>query len=362
MKLNPLVPESAVSDSSEHENSLTPTRPGHDANDDDAPERLPKDVEPLVLDGYQLFENTSNFSAAIVIPSRWFPFIRWSESNEFACAVIIGLDDPFMIISAYLPQPGLGLDIYQRALAAVLSLARSHPRHLNVKHIFIGTDANCNLCKHDDVNHIIGDWTMLSPTNRGCAARSQAFLDLALELQLKAANTFHPESQSSDCPACWTHRWKRNPNVLSQIDFVLCPVEVDTTVQLLRNLDCCSDHVPILLEAELPLGRKAPIPRRARSLKGWRPANDHAASLYSELLNSLPEGADVSTIQHHVSSSSKDVPFTNFAQRAPRFVSKEPPEVEQARLQLAQASSLEDRHRGARFVQSQKKMAPLSGQ
>ena len=51
-----------------------------------------------------------------------------------------------------------------------------------------------------------------------------------------------------------------------------------------------------------------------------------------------------------VTSRSKDVPYTNLAQRAPRFVSKEPPEVEAARLLLGQASSQEERRTLARFL------------
>ena len=142
------------------------------------------DAEPLVLDGYQLFENHSKFSAAVVVPYRGFPYIRWSNSNEFACAVIAGLDDPVMIISAYPPQPGFGLEVYLRAKAAALDLAHSSPRHLQVRRLFIGADANCTLSQHGDVSHVVGNWIMSA---RSCAARSQAFLDLALELRLRAA-------------------------------------------------------------------------------------------------------------------------------------------------------------------------------
>ena len=254
-------------------------------------------VEPLVLDGYQLFENHSKFSAAVVVPYRWVPCIRWSNSNEFACAVIVGPDGPVIIISAYLPQPGIGVDIYLRATAAVLDLAHSSPRHLQVKRLFVGADAVCTLSHHGDVSHVVGSWTMSA---RSCAARSQAFLDLALELRLRAANTFIPEGQDSSEP-CWTHRWKKNYTVKSQIDFVLCPIGADTTAQLLYKLDCCSGHAPVHVEADMTLGRTAPIPRRARSFKGWRPVNDQSAAGYSHALNPLSEGADVSTIQHIMS-------------------------------------------------------------
>ena len=250
--------DSSVSDSDDHhESNLTTSQSGQ--------RPLTKvDVEPLVLDGYQLFENRSKLSAAAVVPYRWFPYICWSHSSEFACAVIVGLGDLVMIITAYLPQPGLGLDIYLRATAAVRDLARSSPRHLQVKRIFKGTDANCTLSHHEDVSHVVGNWNLSA---RSCAARSQAFLDLALELRLRAANTFTPEGQNSSEP-CWTHRWNKNYTVKSQIDFVLCPIGVDTTVQLLYKLDCCSDHVAVHVEADMTLGRTAPIPRRARSLKG----------------------------------------------------------------------------------------------
>eukprot|EP00972_Heterocapsa_arctica_P107275 15803812-Heterocapsa_arctica.AAC.1 len=101
--------------------SLAPGTGEHRQQDVESKEPVPI----VALDGYQIFENTSRFPAAVILPSRWFPYIRWSDSNEFAAAVIIGLDTPIMLISAYLPQPGLGLEIYLRAVEAALPFAQS---------------------------------------------------------------------------------------------------------------------------------------------------------------------------------------------------------------------------------------------
>ena len=104
---------------------------------------------------HTLICNDSDFPASVVVHSRLANQIRWRGFSEHACAVTVGVDSVYTIISRYLPQPGLGFARFQSAILTTRNLILSVPRQYR-KHFMIGCDANCSLAASGPDDRLVG--------------------------------------------------------------------------------------------------------------------------------------------------------------------------------------------------------------
>ena len=220
-----------------------------------------------------IFQNLSDFSASVVLRSAVTRSIRWQKSCRFAVAVVVGM---ILIISAYLPQPSLGIELCAEALNNVRGLAEAAPK---VHHTVIACDANSHLRYHEELSHIVGpltvsgthhhthpekpDFSDHGPLNgipaparpvstarrHGSFPREQLLTEFALDLQVRAANTFLAQQQLPMQPqvlpksdAIWTHCWYCNGRICTQIDFVFSSLGTSSSAFVYYDIDCNSDH------------------------------------------------------------------------------------------------------------------------
>ena len=157
--------------------------------------------------GHHCFENNSHFSAAVLVNSSCAKFVRWHESNRFASAVLLGRGSRVLVLSMYLPQPSLGLDLYTEALEAVHNLIEQVPRDLRPFNIMVGCDANCSVRNHEELGMLVGPLTHPTRWTDGDSCCTQVFVDFILRLGLRVGNTF-PAAAEAEQPGtadCWTH-------------------------------------------------------------------------------------------------------------------------------------------------------------
>ena len=147
------------------------------------------EIEAAHNEGYQLFCNSGHYSAAVALNRNLAARVVWHDTCDFEFVVILGCSANILVISAFLPNPGLGLDLYLQALAATNDWIKSAPRDF----MFLGCDGNCKLFNHSDLDHVVGPLIYPGQSVRsGDRELSEAFIALALEHCLRAANTFRP--------------------------------------------------------------------------------------------------------------------------------------------------------------------------
>ena len=264
------------------------------------------EVEAAHNTGYQLFCNSGHYSAVVALNRNLAARVVWHDTCDFASAVVLGCSTDIIVISAYLPNPGLGLDLYLQAPAATNDLIKSAPR--DFKYMFRGSGGNCKLFNHCELDHVVGPLIYPGQSVRsGDRERSEAFIALALEHRLRAANTFRPAPRPAPSDAVqlgnteelsdtWTHFLYPNPRVRSQIDWILCSQTLETSAKVVYSIDCDSDHK--LFHLSLP---QSPLDivnassssrpqkgRRAKSRKGWQPINEEAATSFTLAMHDLP--------------------------------------------------------------------------
>ena len=237
----------------------------------------------VTAEGHVIFQNLSDFSASVVLRSAVTRSIRWQKSCCFAVAVVVGM---ILIISAYLPQPSLGIELYAEALNSVRGLAEAAPK---VRHTLIACDANSHLRYHEELNHIVDPLTMSAtrhqahpknpdfsdpgPPNgnpaparpvstarrHGSFPREQLLTEFALDLQVRAANTFPAQHQLPLQPqvlpesdAIWTHCWYRNGRIGTRIDFVFSSLNTSSSAFVYYGIDCNSDHKLLISMFRVP--------------------------------------------------------------------------------------------------------------
>ena len=330
------------------------------------------EIEAVHNEGYQLFCNSGHYSAVVALNRNLAARVVWHDTCDFASAVILGCSTSILVIPAYLPNPGLGLDLYMQALAATSDLIKSAPR--DYKYMFLGCDGNCKLFNHCELDHVVGPLVYPGQSVRsGDRERSEDFAALALEHRLRAANTFRPASRPAPSDAAqlssteelsntWTHFLYPNPQVRSQIDWILCSQTLEASAEVIYSIDCDSDHK--LLHLTLPQSpldnvnassSRAQKRRRAKSRKGWQPISEEAASSFTVAMHDLPPDPCVSTIQKHLMKAVFHTSFTNASDRKPKHTMPEPDDVSEARLALAACTDAGDRHRMARVVYRRKR-------
>ena len=331
------------------------------------------ETETAHSEGYQLLCNSGHYSAVLALNRNLAARVIWHDTCDFASAVILGCSINILVISAYLPNPGLGLDLYLQALAATNDLIKSAPR--DYKYMFLGCDGNCKLFNHCDLDHVVGPLIYPDQSVRsGDRERSEAFIALALEHSLRAANSFRPASsevaqlgnseEEGELSQTWTHFLYPNPQVRSQIDWILCSQTLEASAKVVYSIDCDSDHK--LLHLSLPQSpldlandpastSRAQKRRRAKSRKGWQPINGEAASSFTLAMHQLPPDPSVTTIQKHLMKAVSHTSFTNASDRKPKHSMPEPEDVSEASLALAACTDPGDRHRMARVVYRRKR-------
>ena len=95
---------------------------------------------------------------------------------RFASAVVVGQDSPGPILRAYLPQPGRGDELYDEAVEDVQELSSKVPRSLKHKFIALGCDANEQLARCPELQHVIGPCTLANSNSQ----RANSVLDIPL--------------------------------------------------------------------------------------------------------------------------------------------------------------------------------------
>ena len=320
-------------------------------------------------EGYQLFCNSGHYSVVVALNRNLAARGVWHDTCDFASAVILGCSVNIFVISAYLPNPGLGLDLYMQALAATSDLIKSAPR--DFKYMFLGCDSNCKLFNHCELDHVVGPLTYPGQSVRsGDRERSEAFIALALEHCLRAANTFRPApsdaaqlGSTEELSETWTHFLYPNPRVRSQIDWVLCSQTLEASAKVVYSIDCDSGHKSLHLslpQSPLDIVNASSSPRaqkcrRAKSRKGWQPINEEAAATFTLAMHGLPPDPCVSTVQKHLMKAVFHASFTSASDIKPKHSMPEPDDVSEARLALAACTDAGDRHRMARVVYRRKR-------
>ena len=334
-----------------------------------------------------VIQNLSDFSASVLLRSAVACSIRWQKSCRFAVAVVVGM---ILIINAYLPQPSLGIELYAEALCSVRGFAEAAPK---VHHTFIACDANSHLRYHEDLSHIVGPLTMFGtrhqahpgdpdysdsgPSNKnpapvrpvstarrhGSFPREQLLTEFALDLQVRAANTFPAQHQLPLQPqaflendAIWTHCWYRNGRTCTQIDFVFSNLNTTSSAYIYYDIDCDSDHKLLIsrsrvLSDDLQPGNgaasgglfrtpggprlctpsvgnanphRARTQKRVKSTKDWRPRSEADSRSFASWFGELPRDATVSDLQACLATSAHRTPFTNVFDRPPKQRFTEP--------------------------------------
>ena len=115
------------------------------------------------------------------------------------------------------------------------------------------------------------------------------------------------------------------------------------------DLNCCSDHKPLMCKASLKLADTTSksdkrVRKKTRSVKGWRPRSQIDAANFANAMSELPHDANVIQIQEHLSTTVPKIPYTTFRQRKLQSLPPEPEELSKARVALHEASSPEERH------------------
>ena len=219
------------------------------------------------------FMDISPFHIAVLVNERHIQNVRWHSTSKFASCVLVGMNRPaasedatneqgathhWLVINAYLPQPGRGNHIFLEDITDVLNLIQSVPKSFGKPLTFLGCDANVGVAPHDGLQHLIG----ANALGEFADERSDYFLSLVLELQLCVANTFGPY-----CPEWgWTHEWYGDKRPKNQIDFVLVPPSLVHNTSVLYRIDCASDHKPVCCYVDTP-APSPPPPARKRSLR-----------------------------------------------------------------------------------------------
>ena len=262
-------------------------------------------AEPSPPIRHEIISNCSGFSATVIVHESHTHAIRWRGFSRFATAVLIGGEQPWLVVSAYLPQPGLGNSIFFEAVLDVQDLIKPAPTKYCSSKTFVGLDANYSIASHEAISHLVGPRTLASSNS----PRAEAFLDMLMCLQLKAANTFSPSSGEA-----WTHQWYGPSRVRKQIDFILVPISLDVACETNFTLDTSTDHRPLVCRARGPLPpshKKV----RARGSKGWRPADADAERAFCEKMNRLPPDSSPNSIQKALVDAAFSIPFTTQTQR-----------------------------------------------
>ena len=208
----------------------------------------------------------------------------------------------------------------------------------------------------------------------GDRVRSEAFIALALEHSLRAANSFRPAPRLAceNAPTgiteeglseTWVHFLYPNPRFRFQIDWVLCSQNFEASANVVYSIECDSDHK--LLHLSLPQSpmdianasstSRAQKRRRVKSRKGWQPINQEIASTFTLAMHGLPPDPCVSTTQKHLMKAVSHTSFTNASDRKPKHSMPEPDDVSEARLALAACTDAGDRHKLARVVYQRKR-------
>ena len=294
---------------------------------------------------HEVISNCSDFSATVIVHESHTHAIRWRGFSRFATAVLIGGEQPWLVVSAYLPQQGLGHKIFLEALLDVQDLIKSAPAKFRSSKTFLGLDANCSIASHEAISHLVGPQTLASSNS----PRAEAFLDLLMSLHLKAANTFRPASDGAANVSCsdsfgasWTHQWYGSSTVRNQIDFILVPLNLDVSCSVNYTLDSSTDHRPLVCRAREPLPPS--LKRvRARGSKGWRPTDASAEHAFCEKMNRLAPDSSPNAIQTALVEAAFSVPYTTLSQRQRVQQLVEPAHVLEARTALAACTSVDDR-------------------
>ena len=162
---------------------------------------------------HTLICNDSDFPASVVVHSRFANQIRWRGFSEHACAVTVGVDAVYAIISCYFPQSGLGFARFQSAIQTTRSLILSVPPQYR-KHLMIGCDANRSLAASGPDDRLVGPNTFVSSNG----PRAELLLDLLLEFSVCAVHTSGTDHRVLNNPAnrpvgvplmspSWIHEW-----------------------------------------------------------------------------------------------------------------------------------------------------------
>ena len=153
------------------------------------------------------------------------------------------------------------------------------------------------------------------------------------------------------------------------MDFIFATPGTVNRCNVMYNIDAASDHNLLISKTKLnvlrpgtpdtPSGRAdrggTANPRRPRSTKGWRPLDAEASSKYLQRMSLIPENASVSDIHGIFCECIPEIPYSNSFQRKARHRDKEPEDLAQARLNLAQQTDPAEQHRAARLLYRQKR-------
>ena len=278
------------------------------------------EIEAAHSHGYQVYSNTGDFSAAVVLNRNLDDHVKWQGTCICFSAVTLGHDDVSVLFaSAYFPQRGLGLDLFIEAIAAVSELIRSAPPH---KELLVGCDGNCKLFEHENLPNVVGP--VIFPFSNPCLydrARFDVFITMALDHQLRATNTFLrpdraycPEELREQTACSWTHALFTDTNVRSQMDWILCSQSRgDACSTVVHDLDCGSEHKLILLQLLQGFFENVRPPSRqkkwSRGMKGWQPLDAAAAKAFVGHLQSLPSDVIVGQFQDRLKVAVAFIPF-----------------------------------------------------
>ena len=90
---------------------------------------------------HEIISNCSGFSATVIAHESHTHAIRWRRLSRFATAVLLGGEQPWLVVSAYLPQPGLGDNTFFESVLDVQDLIKLAPTKYRSSKTFVGLDA-----------------------------------------------------------------------------------------------------------------------------------------------------------------------------------------------------------------------------